>query len=107
MESFYQNFFFGVAPKSSRFINSDPNTFIPTLLADHGIIGGIAFILMYFAPVLLAFIRSKRKLFVIPFIAMTTHLFLAYGTYNWPFIWIIYVLVIEGLDRKIGNGLVS
>lgn len=99
MQVFYENFLFGLAPKASRFIDSDPNTFIPILLADHGLIAGGAFLFMYFVPIILAFIRSTRKFYVIPFAALTVHLFMAYGTYSWPFIWIIYVLVIEGLDN--------
>lgn len=100
LEVFYENILFGLAPKSSRFINTDPNTFIPTLLADHGIIAGGAFLFMYFIPILLAFIRSKSKFFIMPFISLTVHLFLAYGTYTWSFIWIIYGLVFVALERQ-------
>jgi hypothetical protein len=82
----------GLVPKSSRFIDADPNVFIPVMLADHGLIGLCLFMIMYFTPIVLVFVNSKSKIFIIPFISSTLHLFLAYGTYTWPFVWINYIL---------------
>lgn len=96
-EIFQENFWFGIGPKSARFSGADPN-FLPTsVLADHGIVGGLAFILLYFVPVILAAWYSQRKMFLIPFVAMTVHLFLAYGTFTWSFIWMHLALTIWGL----------
>jgi len=91
---------FGIAPKASRFLSADPNVFIPVMLADHGIIGFTVLMLMWFIPAIYAYRNSERKLFIIPFISLTVHLFLAYGTYTWSVIWINIVLVLWCLSYR-------
>ena len=95
--AFTENPLFGLGPKSARFIGADPNFFLTTVLADHGIFAGAAVFLLYFCPVVLAFVRSKHKLFIMPYLALTVHLFLAYGTFTWSFIWMHICLIIWGL----------
>lgn len=99
-QAFQENFWFGLGPKCARFIGADPNFFITTVFADHGFIAGIFLLLAWFGPVTLAFIRSKRKLFIMPFVATTIHLFLAYGTFTWPFIWLNICMVIFALENR-------
>jgi hypothetical protein len=91
---------FGIAPKASRYMSADPNVFIPVMLADHGIIGFTFLMLMWFVPAIYAYKHSERKLFIIPFISLTVHLFLAYGTYTWSVIWINIVLILWCLSYK-------
>lgn len=95
--AFTENIWFGLGPKSARFIGADPNFFFTTILADHGLIAGIPMFLLYFGPVILAYQRSKHKLFIVPYIAMTVHLFLAYGTFTWAFLWMQVAFTIWGL----------
>jgi len=85
---------FGMAPKASRYLSADPNVFIPVMLADHGIIGVFFLMVMWFLPTIYAWRISERKLFIIPFFSLTTHLFLAYGTYTWSIIWINITLIL-------------
>ncbi len=96
-QAFLEHLWLGLGPKSARFIGADPNFFFTTILADHGLVAGIPMFLLYFCPVFLAFRRSNRKLFIVPYIAMTVHLFLAYGTFTWAFIWMHICLTIWGL----------
>jgi hypothetical protein len=91
---------FGIAPKASRYMSADPNVFIPVMLADHGIIGFTFLMLMWFVPAIYAYKHSERKLFIIPFVSLTVHLFLAYGTYTWSVIWINIVLILWCLSYK-------
>lgn len=97
---FMETPWFGIAPKASRYMSADPNVFIPVMLADHGVIGFTFLMLMWFVPTLYAFRNSDRKLFIIPFISLTVHLFLAYGTYTWSVIWINIVLILWCLSYK-------
>jgi len=95
-----QNPWFGLAPKSSRFVAGDPNVFIPVMLADHGVLGLFTLLGLWFVPLFCALKNSKRILFVIPYISLTIHLFLAYGTFTWPIIWINLVFSLWGLNWK-------
>jgi hypothetical protein len=92
------NLIFGIAPKAARFTSSDPNTFLPILLIDHGLLGTTLFIGILIIPVALAFVYSKHKLLIVPYFFFLVHLFLAYGTYMWSYLWIIYILVLYGLE---------
>lgn len=94
---FTENTWFGIGPKAARFSGADPNFFITSVLADHGLLAGIPLFICYFLPVALAYYKSDRKLFIVPYLAMTLHLFLAYGTFTWSFIWMHIALTIWGL----------
>lgn len=95
------NLIFGIAPKAARFTLADPNTFLPILLIDHGLLGTTLFFGILFIPIGLAFVYSKHKLLIVPYFFFLVHLFLAYGTYMWSYLWIIYILVLYGLETGV------
>lgn len=94
-----ENWLMGLAPKASRFLSADPNVFIPVMLADHGIVGLFLLLGIWFVPLYYAWQGSRHPLFVLPYLALTTHLFLAYGTYTWPIVWINLMLALWGLHH--------
>jgi hypothetical protein len=79
----------------------DHNFFLTTLLVEQGVVGGITFLMLFFFPILIRFIKSPFKLYFIPFISMVVNVFFAIGTYRWPLIWIIYTLTLYNLSPLI------
>lgn len=101
MGIFWSSPFWGSGVNIDKLGVDDPNTFFPYLLATHGVVLGVAFLLLLSGPVALLFFLSSRKLFVIPFIAQFAHLVFAYGSYMWPSIWIVYALVLYGMGSEL------
>jgi hypothetical protein len=69
------------------------------LLADHGVLGTGALMILWFLPLIAAFVVSQTRLFVIPYLSLLVHLFLAYGTFTWSIIWINLIISLWGLRQ--------
>ncbi|MBY0425468.1 MAG: hypothetical protein K2Q22_07530, partial [Cytophagales bacterium] len=94
------NIYFGIAPKSGRFFEADQNMLLPMLLTDHGLIGTFLISLILLLPYFTALFHQRQLLLLIPYTGFLIHLFLAYGTFMWSYLWIIYILVLFGLTFK-------
>jgi len=94
------NIWMGIAPKSGRFFDADQNMLLPMLLTDHGLIGTFFFGLILFLPYINALFAPKRALLLIPYTGFVVHLFLAYGSFLWSYLWVVYILVLYGFSAK-------
>ncbi|MCX5890461.1 MAG: hypothetical protein NTY36_13595 [Deltaproteobacteria bacterium] len=104
LERFSKNMLWGEG--FGKFIETgiESNIFLPTLLFEHGLLGGVMFLILFFFPILFRFAKSPFKLYFIPFIAMFVNIFFAIGTYRWPLIWIIYTFTLFSLSPQIPLG---
>lgn len=79
------------------YVNADPNMLWPVTLMNHGIPVTGMLIAMIVLPILAAAVRSDRKLFVLPFVAVLLHVSSAYGSYLWPAMWIVQAVCVAAL----------
>lgn len=98
------NLLFGIGPKSGRYFNADQNMLLPMLLTDHGLIGTFLIALIFALPYFLVFTTKSRPIFLIPYTGFLIHLFLAYGTFMWSYLWIIYIFILFGMTYKPESG---
>ena len=78
---------FGYGFMSYLAIDAQPSHFI-TILTDHGIVGSLLLGTVCLLPLTSILWRSKYRLFAIPYVASLLHVALAYGSYQWPGLWI-------------------
>lgn len=90
IDVFKDNVLFGLNFKSSRFVNADPNMFLPVMLSDHGIVGTSTLLVLLIVP----FLFTSQMGIYLPYFAMLLHLFFSYGTFTWPMIWINYCIMV-------------
>jgi hypothetical protein len=81
------NPWFGYGFASYRELSAQPSHFVTTL-TDHGIIGAVLLVTVWVVPLLCACWRSRYRLFAIPYLTSLIHMMLAYGTFQWPGLWI-------------------
>lgn len=90
--AFFHNPVWGLRPGAAHYIVGDPNLWLPVILSEHGALGMWSLFLGFVLPFAIIFRYSTHKLYALPTLQMAVHLSLTYGTYLWPFLWIIYVL---------------
>jgi hypothetical protein len=78
---------------SYRIMDAQPSHFVTTL-ADHGMIGGLLLLSLWGFPLASILRRSYMKLFAVPYVTSLVHVAAAYGSYQWPGLWIMLGLTL-------------